>query len=42
MVVVALCEASQPPPSALINWTLAVIYCIRRFIDVRWLLSSVV
>ena len=35
MVSVVLRETSQPPPKALINWTLAVICCIRRFIAVR-------
>src|ERR1035438_8536749 len=34
MAAVVLCETSQPPPNALINWTLAVICCIRRFIAV--------
>ena len=35
MAAVVLCETSQPPPNALINWTLAVICCIRRFMAVR-------
>ena len=35
MAAVVPCETSQPPPSALINWTLAVICSIRRFIAVR-------
>ena len=26
-----ICEASHPPPSALINWTLANIRCARKF-----------
>jgi len=38
---VGICEASQPPPSASINWTLAVICCIRRFTAVCRLLSNV-
>lgn len=35
-----LCETSQPPPNALINGTLAINCCPRRFVAVRCLATS--
>ena len=37
-----ICDASHPPPNALINWTLATICCIRKFTAACWSLSKAV